>query len=59
MPTKEGPQVAFPATAAVVDGSEAIASVAAAYDGVLDVTAAAKAMVPAPRHELTVVEVAR
>jgi pyruvate-ferredoxin/flavodoxin oxidoreductase len=33
--------------------------VAAAYDGVLDVTAAVKAMVSAPRHELTVVEVAR
>lgn len=59
MPTKEGPQVAFPGTAAVVDATEAIASVAAAYDGVPDVTAAVKAMVPTPRHEPTVVEGAR
>jgi hypothetical protein len=59
MPANEGPRVAFSGTAAVVDGSEAIASVSAAYDGVLDVTAAVKAMVPAPRHELTVVGVAR
>jgi len=59
MQTEEGPRVAFPGTSAVVDGSEAIASVAAAYDGVHDVTAAVKAMVPAPRQELTVVEVAR
>jgi hypothetical protein len=33
--------------------------VAAAYDGVSDVTAALKAIVPAPRHELAVLEVAR
>ena len=33
--------------------------VAAAYDGVIDVTAAVKAITPAPRHELAVLEVAR
>ena len=33
--------------------------VAAAYDGVVDVTAAVKAIVPAPRHELAVVGVGR
>jgi pyruvate-ferredoxin/flavodoxin oxidoreductase len=32
--------------------------VAAAYDGVVDVTAAIKALVPAPRHELAALEVA-
>jgi hypothetical protein len=59
MPTKEGAQVAFSATSAVVDGSETISSVAAAYDRALHVTAAVKAMEPAVRHERTVVEVAR
>jgi pyruvate-ferredoxin/flavodoxin oxidoreductase len=33
--------------------------VAAAYDGVVDVTAAVTAIAPAPRHELAVLEVAR
>jgi pyruvate-ferredoxin/flavodoxin oxidoreductase len=33
--------------------------VAAAYDGVVDVTAAVTAITPAPRHELAVMEVAR
>jgi pyruvate-ferredoxin/flavodoxin oxidoreductase len=32
--------------------------VAAAYDGVVDVTASVTALIPAPRHELAVVEVA-
>ena len=55
MLNKERSAPRFPSVSAVVDGSEAIASV---ETRISEIALASEAIVPAPRHELAVVEVA-